>query len=199
MKRCTTCHAYKPLTEYHNNTHSQDGKGWVCKSCQSAYAKAYHQKIKQFGKSPQLSTEERFWSKIEKNSSNLCWPWLASKDNFGYGLFNINHKCIRSHRMAWELTYGIITDQQCILHHCDNPSCCRPDHLFLGTRTDNSKDKTMKGRVPNEFSLPHTKTSFEDRAKIVLMYQTGKYTQKQLAVMFSISPSRVSYIVKYGH
>jgi hypothetical protein len=53
----------------------------------------------------------------------------------------------RAHRIAWELVYGPIPSGLKCLHRCDNPSCVRPDHLFLGTVTDNAEDMIVKGRA----------------------------------------------------
>ncbi len=85
-----------------------------------------------------------FWAKVEK--SDGCWLWTASKDGAGYGLFGrIDGKVHRSHRVSWALEHGEFPSL-CVLHRCDNPSCVRPDHLFLGTRDDNMRDRQEKGR-----------------------------------------------------
>lgn len=91
------------------------------------------------------SIEERFWAKVAR--SDGCWLWLAAKDGCGYGHFYPeSRKLMKAHRMAWELLKGSIPDCLCVLHHCDNPSCVNPDHLFLGTKKDNTQDAIAKGR-----------------------------------------------------
>lgn len=74
-----------------------------------------------------------------------CWEWTGAKCSSGYGTFRFNKKIESAHRISWILhnksPYGF-----CVLHKCDNPGCVRPDHLFLGTKKDNSDDMINKGR-----------------------------------------------------
>ena len=100
--------------------------------------------------------EQRFWSKVRKTSD--CWIWIAARGYFngkkgaGYGRFLIGsrrdgtNRPVYAHRLAWELSNGDIPDGMFVLHKCDNPSCVRPDHLFLGTHDDNMKDMASKMR-----------------------------------------------------
>ncbi len=87
----------------------------------------------------------RFMSKV--TLSDGCWEWKAGKDAYGYGSFYLNGKTKRAHRIAWH----IANDQPppahlMVCHRCDNPSCVKPDHLFLGTALDNALDRNSKGR-----------------------------------------------------
>lgn len=81
-----------------------------------------------------------------------CWEVQGAKVGpNGYGQVFLGReygKLLRvyAHRLAWELTYGVIPAGQCVLHKCDNPRCVRPDHLFLGTQRDNIHDAIKKGR-----------------------------------------------------
>lgn len=87
----------------------------------------------------------RFWGKIKKLESG-CWTWVAAKTNFGHGRFNLDGSLILPHRLAYELTYGPISPGLIILHKCDNPACCNPQHLTTGTYADNANDMYAKGR-----------------------------------------------------
>jgi len=105
--------------------------------------------------------EARFWQKVNKSGGpDACWPWMAGKCFSGYGNFKTNGKTVGSHRIAWTLANGPISPSGCVCHHCDNPPCCNPAHLFLGTHADNALDKAAKGRCnpqrgDNHYSRKH--------------------------------------------
>lgn len=92
---------------------------------------------------------ERFWSKVQKGGPDECWEWQAGRHKFGHGKFRLPTGHIGSHRMAWQLTYGPIPPGMWVLHHCDNPPCCNPRHLYLGTAQDNTRDREVRGRHPH--------------------------------------------------
>lgn len=91
---------------------------------------------------------ERFWSKVNKDGptqphmTTPCWVWTASTVYCGYGQFDHD----RAHRVSWELTHGPIPPRKNVCHRCDNPPCVNPEHLFLGSQRDNSRDMVKKGR-----------------------------------------------------
>lgn len=93
---------------------------------------------------PNLSTEERFRTAYTKEDS--CWTWSKSVDEDGYGRFALDGKSQKAHRVAWELVNGPVPDGMCVLHKCDIRHCVNPDHLFLGTKKDNTTDMLNKGR-----------------------------------------------------
>ena len=87
---------------------------------------------------------EIFWSNVDKTGS--CWNWMGYKNAQGYGSFRwIGGR--RAHRCSYYIETGVITNKL-VCHRCDNPSCVRPDHLFIGTYKDNSNDMVFKGRHP---------------------------------------------------
>ncbi len=89
---------------------------------------------------------ERFWAKVKRPETG-CWTWTGVKSN-GYGRMKIRRRFYVAHRISYELNVGPIPAGLFVCHHCDNPPCVRPDHLFLGTNSDNQRDSVAKGRFP---------------------------------------------------
>lgn len=95
----------------------------------------------------------RFWKFVDKKSQEECWNWRG-KVSKGYGRFVLSVeqglKQVTASRVSWTIHFGEIPKPMLVCHHCDNPKCVNPSHLFLGTDNDNSIDKINKGRfIPN--------------------------------------------------
>lgn len=98
---------------------------------------------------PTVPMSVRVWWHVDKSGGDVaCWPWTASTTDGGYGqLKSDGRRAQRAHVAAWISTNGAIPKETpCVLHRCDNPPCCNPAHLFLGTHKDNAVDKVAKGR-----------------------------------------------------
>ena len=120
----------------------------VCSKSARGLCRPHYRKLMKYG-DPLVTklgrpVEVRFAEKIAR--SDGCWNWIGRKNKQGYGIFTIGHtgKAL-AHRFAWQLEHGSAPMLH-VLHKCDNPSCVRPEHLFLGTQRDNLADMWTKGR-----------------------------------------------------
>ena len=121
---------------------------------------------------------------------NGCWEWQRGKIGMGYGHISYRGNKLLTHRLMWELHNGTIPYKMCICHHCDNPPCCNPDHLYLGTYKDNNIDTVIKGHHING----HAKLTENDVREIRRLLSIKLYTQQQIADMFNISKPVINHI-----
>ena len=140
--------------------------------------------------------EERFWEKVDILGKNECWEWLGSINEDGYGSFKYTGGCL-AHRCAWVLSNGDIPQKMEVCHRCDNPSCCNPNHLFLGTHTDNMKDMISKGRCFDKRGERNSNAKLT-KSDVVEIYRrhNGGEPQREIARDFGVTQSAVSYILK---
>jgi HNH endonuclease/helix-turn-helix protein len=156
-----------------------------------------------------LRVVDRFWSRVDKNGpmpsaytqcSENCWLWTGCKDERpgkGYGEFRVNNKKTLTHRYSYLINVGAIPDGLLVCHRCDNPSCVRPEHLWLGTPKDNSQDCSKKGRKntpKGEDSVSSKLTEVEVR-EIKETYAAGGITHRELAKRYGVSRPHIGDII----
>ncbi len=149
----------------------------------------------------------KFWSTVAIGDG--CWEWtggLADFEGLRYGRFCRDGGVFLAHREAWAQERGPIPAGMCVLHRCDNPKCVRPSHLFLGTRTDNSRDKVAKGRqargerlsrsLPRGEKHPGARLTNAQVVEMRALYASGGHTHEALARRFGCSKGNVGWIVR---
>jgi len=152
---------------------------------------------------------ELFWNTVDKNGPipvhcpeiGQCWEWTAYKSKKGYGYKRWQGKNQHAHRVSWLITYSDIPDNLYVLHKCDNPSCVRPDHLFLGTQTDNMQDMIAKDRAGDFKGIENGMHKLSDDEVMLIRnrYATESISQKELGKEFGVSALMVSFIVRGIH
>lgn len=148
---------------------------------------------------------KRFWSHVDKRSSDECWNWTAYVASNGYGRVQWKEvNGVSVHRVAWELAYGPIPKQLFVLHKCDNRRCCNPSHLFLGSQADNMKDMAAKGRgvKAKGYTRPDVRGELNNRAGLtqndvreIRRRAVMGTTQKKLALEYNVGTATINSIV----
>lgn len=141
----------------------------------------------------------RFWSKVRTAGHSECWTWTSSRHYAGYGEIWWDGKRRKAHRIAWQLTYGLVPDGMLVCHHCDNPPCCNPAHLFLGTNAANMADRNNKGRARGGGSQgeshPNAKLTESNVRAIRAEYLSGGISQEDLGERFGVSRPAISLVL----
>lgn len=145
-----------------------------------------------------LKTTKRFFEKVRKGKHpDDCWEWLTSKTFQGYGKFSYKGMLGGAHRMSWRIEYGEIPGKLCVLHHCDNPECCNPKHLFLGTRGDNVRDAIKKGRRARLVGeqTGSSKLTEKEVLEIRQIYKDELMSQNELARKYRVTQANIWFIL----
>lgn len=127
---------------------------------------------------------QRFDHYLPNRPKRGCWGWTGYKDRHGYGQLTIDQRPVFAHRLAYEFFCGPIPEGDAVLHRCDNPPCCKPSHLFLGSQRDNMRDMTLKGR--------HGQRKLTEATVQEIRASTGKC--RDVAKQYGISATHVSEI-----
>jgi len=145
--------------------------------------------------------EARYWPKVGRQGENECWLWLAkAKHPYGYGRMSAGRNVqLKAHQIAWALENGPIPDGLSVLHECDNPSCCNPHHLFLGTQKANIEDAVQKGRAsrpPIRRGADHHNTKLTNGQ--IASIRADLRPAPALADLYGVSTKTI-YRIRWGH
>jgi hypothetical protein len=219
FKTCTKCLAYQPVTNFYldkrdgsfrsrcKECSSKAGKIYrdkfkdrvstkpdVFVKCLCGCGNEIHQYDKYGRKRKYLPGHGRIRDLIKRFNERFhkkgdCWIWHSQKTKSGYGV--ISHRCVTyySHRLSYEIHKGKIIGKKEVCHTCDNPSCVNPDHLFLGTHTENMHDAINKGRVTGKTCL-----SDDDVREIRQLHNLG-CNNNEIARKFKTIQPTISRIV----
>lgn len=162
---------------------------------------------------PNLSAQDisRLWSHISIANSDDCWLWQLRTDKDGYGKFSIQQSTFRAHRIVFYVYYQIDPLDKLVCHTCDNPTCCNPNHLFIGTERDNTLDARNKGRLNTASGEKHGTKTRPDRVArgekhsnlteqqvkdIRSLYTNERWTQQQIANKFGVQREVITSIIR---
>jgi len=140
--------------------------------------------------------KQMFEEKIFPEPNTGCWIWSGTIVRGGYGYFGVSkNKNLMAHKVSYILFNGEIPSGMCVLHTCDVPCCVNPDHLFLGTHTDNMKDMVKKGRKARPKGEDFNRKLKETDVLSIRSMGASGYRHKEISKTFNISLSMVSFVI----
>lgn len=146
------------------------------------------------GRNP--SPEQRFWAQITKRGPDECWVWTGHTCKGGYGHLGIGKKQVLTHRFSWVLHNGSIPAGDNVLHRCDNPPCCNPNHLWLGSSLDNNQDRAAKGRNREQGGERNSHSVLNQHdVKLIRELREAGALQREIAARFGVHRVTISDIL----
>lgn len=203
-KMCPKCGKLKPATaqDFPRNRRTKDGFGSWCKACFNGIAATKRPPPRRKPTIP-----ERFWEKVDKRGAvaahrpelGECWMWLGGT-NRGYGAFYLPRPVrnnVGAHVYSWELHRGeTVPSGHQVNHHCDNPLCVRPEHLFVGTQLDNMRDKVSKRRQARGEAGGNARLVPEAVLEIRRLHRDGGLCQADIGALFGVKQATVWSIIR---
>lgn len=173
----------------------------ICKHCEKRFM--VHPCHIKNGKNPACSKRcayefrkaqgpTRFWTKVQVGEKEACWPWVGGMHKKrGYGQTSLNRKGHNAHHVAYHLAVGPVPKGLVVRHKCDNPPCCNPAHLEIGTHADNARDRVERGRSTKGEHNNHARLT-ENQVRYI---RTATDVRDcQLARQFGVSQTAIMYV-----
>ena len=137
------------------------------------------------------------WDRVQVGAPNDCWPWTGTVRPNGYGSFSLNGRTVSTHRLAYRLATGVDPGRLVVRHRCDNPRCCNPAHLELGTFAQNTRDMHERGRWCDRKGSNHPLAKLSEQQVLEIRRrrmagERGVY----LAAVFVVSPPTITRLAK---
>lgn len=144
-RTCWACGETKAVTEFALARARSNGYRRKCKACENA-RRARSEAEARDGDIVEACrrAEPKFWTRVERGPA--CWLWRGRTFDYGYGVFYVRARHMGAHRVSWIISNQRDPGDGYVLHHCDNPLCVNPAHLYLGTHADNMADVVRRGR-----------------------------------------------------
>ena len=136
--------------------------------------------------------EDRFWANVRIAAPLVCWEWTAAVFRGGYGAIVRSGKKLKAHRVAYEFFNGPVPAGMVVRHRCDNPLCCNPQHLLVGTPADNMADKYARGRAVHVRGSAHGNAKLNEQ--VVREIRGSAETTATLSKRYGVSQSLVSKV-----
>jgi hypothetical protein len=210
MKKCLSCSAAKPLSEFNKDVRRGDGHGVYCRPCNKILQERYYEKhhgsmhpLKKLRTQPSLF---RFRASFTPHPISGCWLWRGRpQGSNGYGRIKHNGVAMQAHRFSWLIHHGEIPPRMLVRHKCDTPLCVNPSHLLLGSAQENSDDKLSRGRqykgaqasaarrLTAQRGISHPRAKLTDVQ--VLAIRKDKRPQRFVAADYGVSQCLVHNIV----
>jgi len=180
-----------------------DGQERQCEACGTTFRRPpsnggkFCSRACWYANKPTTPLGDRLWAKVDRSGGpEACWPWTGATTHFGHGNIRHGSATLITSRVVWELTHGPIPEDQYVLHSCDNPPCCNPAHLFLGTKKDNSEDMVQKDRSMAGEAHPQVKLTDADVAFIREAYRARSMSGREMARRFGVTEGTISLIAR---
>lgn len=199
MRQCPTCKKEKKWREFAGTGSCRECNKKSCSVCGTIFCPT--------GKKTHCSNRCNLLGNIKKTDSH-CWEWqkatVGPSNKFKYGIIKIHteKRKVLAHRLSYEIFKGKFDPDLFVCHHCDNPLCINPEHLFLGTNLDNSQDSIKKGRQFPIRSVAHLRKGIShggklcpDDVKEIRKLRSEGIRRKVIAEKYGITPEHVWLIV----
>lgn len=143
-------------------------------------------------------TRERFWAKVDRRGADECWLWTGVRNYKGYGSLRLDGRNrVATHVALWLETGVWPKGGFFVCHHCDNPSCVNPAHLYVGTAADNARDRAMRNRTSHSTGRArelNANAKLDEKRVAEIRQLRGQISQKKIAAIYGVSASAIDHI-----